>query len=70
MTKEATKIDTDKAPADVASGNETYVNMQDANVAENGTTETGDNLVQMEIDTKVGIIKHMLQFICGFRIYM
>ncbi|CAH1425533.1 unnamed protein product [Lactuca virosa] len=53
VTKEATKMDTDKAPADVASGNETDVNMQDANVAENGATETGDVPVQMETDTKV-----------------
>ncbi|XP_023761841.2 heat shock 70 kDa protein 15 [Lactuca sativa] len=53
VTKEATKMDTDKAPADVASGNETDVNMQDANVAENGATETGDKPVQMETDTKV-----------------
>ncbi|KAI3525042.1 hypothetical protein L1887_03713 [Cichorium endivia] len=53
VTKEATKMETDKAPADVASTNETDVNMLDASVTENGASETGDNPVQMETDAKV-----------------
>ncbi|KAI3789717.1 hypothetical protein L2E82_02520 [Cichorium intybus] len=53
VTKETTKVDVNKAPADVASANETDVNMQDASVTENGASETGDNPVQMETDAKV-----------------
>ncbi|XP_076902745.1 heat shock 70 kDa protein 15-like [Bidens hawaiensis] len=51
--KEPAKMDTDKAPADAISTNESDVNMQDAPVTENGAQETGDNPVQMETDTKV-----------------
>ncbi|KAL4589187.1 hypothetical protein LXL04_002092 [Taraxacum kok-saghyz] len=52
-----TKMDTDKTPADVASTNESDINMQDASVAENGASETGDNTVQMETDAKVEATK-------------
>ncbi|XP_071686009.1 heat shock 70 kDa protein 15-like [Rutidosis leptorrhynchoides] len=53
VSKETTKMETDKVPADVPSTNETDVNMQDASAAENGASETGDNPVQMETDAKV-----------------
>ncbi|KAJ0697588.1 putative Heat shock protein 70 family [Helianthus annuus] len=53
VSKKPSKMDVDKAPADVASTNETDVNMQDAPVTENGAQEAGDNPVQMEADTKV-----------------
>ncbi|GJW15523.1 heat shock 70 kDa protein 15-like protein [Tanacetum coccineum] len=52
-SKEATKMDTDNASADVPSTNETDVNMDDAPVTENGAVDTGDNAVKMETDTKV-----------------
>ncbi|GJU44080.1 heat shock 70 kDa protein 15-like protein [Tanacetum coccineum] len=52
-SKEATKMDTDNASADVPSTNETDVNMEDAPVTENGAVDTGDNAVKMETDTKV-----------------
>ncbi|KAJ0881312.1 putative Heat shock protein 70 family [Helianthus annuus] len=57
VSKEPSKMDVDKAPADVASANETDVNMQDAPVTENGAQEAGDNPVQMEADTKVEVPK-------------
>ncbi|KAF5788116.1 putative Heat shock protein 70 family [Helianthus annuus] len=57
VSKEPSKMDVDKAPADVASTNETDVNMQDAPVTENGAQEAGDNPVQMEADTKVEVPK-------------
>ncbi|KAM0017437.1 putative Heat shock protein 70 family [Helianthus debilis subsp. tardiflorus] len=57
VSKEPAKMDVDKAPADVASANETDVNMQDAPVTENGAQEAGDNPVQMEADTKVEVPK-------------
>ncbi|KAK1416833.1 hypothetical protein QVD17_25950 [Tagetes erecta] len=53
VSKEPSTMDIDKATADVASTNETDVNMQDAPVSENGSQETGDNPVQMEADAKV-----------------
>ncbi|KAJ0744467.1 putative Heat shock protein 70 family [Helianthus annuus] len=53
VSKEPSKMDVDKAPADVASTNETDVNMQDAPVTENDAQEAEDNPVQMEADTKV-----------------
>ncbi|MFS7980798.1 putative Heat shock protein 70 family [Helianthus anomalus] len=57
VSKEPSKMDVDKAPADVASANETDVNMQDAPVTDNGAQEAGDNPVQMEADTKVEVPK-------------
>ncbi|KAD6794594.1 hypothetical protein R6Q59_021435 [Mikania micrantha] len=53
VSKEPEKMDIDKASAEVASINETDVNMQDAPVTENGAQETCDNPVQMEADAKV-----------------
>ncbi|KAJ0530731.1 putative Heat shock protein 70 family [Helianthus annuus] len=53
VSKEPSTMDVDKAPADVASTNETDVNMQDAPVTENDAQEAEDNPVQMEADTKV-----------------
>ncbi|KAK9078307.1 hypothetical protein SSX86_002364 [Deinandra increscens subsp. villosa] len=50
VSKEPSKMDIDKAPADVASTNETDVNMQDAPVTENGAQGTNDNPVQIEAD--------------------
>ncbi|KAK9078310.1 hypothetical protein SSX86_002367 [Deinandra increscens subsp. villosa] len=50
VSKEPSKMDIDKAPADVASTNETDVNMQDASVTENGAQGTNDNPVQIEAD--------------------
>ncbi|XP_076887908.1 heat shock 70 kDa protein 15-like [Bidens hawaiensis] len=47
-SKETTKMDLDKPPT-----NETDVNMQDAPGAENGVSDTGDNVAQMETDAKV-----------------
>ncbi|KAI3819770.1 hypothetical protein L1987_13619 [Smallanthus sonchifolius] len=52
VSKEPSKMDIDKAPADVASTIETDVNMQDAPVTENGAQGMGDNPVQMEADAK------------------
>ncbi|XP_024979378.1 heat shock 70 kDa protein 15-like [Cynara cardunculus var. scolymus] len=56
-SKEAAKMDLDKAPADVPTTNESDVNMQDAPGAENGAPETGDNPAQMETDAKVEATK-------------
>ncbi|XP_076945364.1 heat shock 70 kDa protein 15-like [Bidens hawaiensis] len=53
VTNEPSKMDVDKAQAEVASTNEGDVNMQDAPVTENGGQETGDAPVQMETDAKV-----------------
>ncbi|KAK1414269.1 hypothetical protein QVD17_30013 [Tagetes erecta] len=53
VSNESSKMDVDKAPAEAVSSNGNDVNMQDASVTENGATETGDNPVQMETDTKV-----------------
>ncbi|KAF5787313.1 putative Heat shock protein 70 family [Helianthus annuus] len=53
VSKEPSKRDIDKASADVASTNETDVNMQDAPEKENDAQEAGDNPIQMEAETKV-----------------
>lgn len=53
VSKEATKMDMDKAPTDVPATGETDVNMQDATGAENGVSVAGDNPAQMETDFKV-----------------
>ncbi|KAI7748651.1 hypothetical protein M8C21_012451, partial [Ambrosia artemisiifolia] len=53
VSNESSNMDTDKAPAEVASTNENDVNMQDASVTENGALEKGDTPVQMETDAKV-----------------
>lgn len=68
VTKEATKMETDEAPSEVAppSAEEADVNMQDAKGtddtpgAENGVPESGDKPVQMETDAKVSGL------LCGF----
>ncbi|MFS7992361.1 putative Heat shock protein 70 family [Helianthus anomalus] len=52
-SKETTKMDVDKAPADAPPTNETDVNMQDAPGAENGVSETGDVPAKMETESKV-----------------
>ncbi|KAL7140085.1 hypothetical protein ABFS83_09G097400 [Erythranthe nasuta] len=55
VVKEATKMETDEAPAATPSTTETDVNMQDAKTdgAENGVPESGDKTAQMETDVKV-----------------
>lgn len=68
QTKEATKMETDEAPSEVAppSAEEADVNMQDAKGtadapgAENGVPESGDKPEQMETDAKVSGL------LCGF----
>ncbi|XP_076902725.1 heat shock 70 kDa protein 15-like [Bidens hawaiensis] len=52
-SEEPSEMDIDKVPADMASTNESDVNMQDAPVTENGAQETVENPVQIEADTKV-----------------
>ena len=46
-------MDTDNASADVPSTKEIDVNMEDVPVTKNGATDTRDNDVKMETDTKV-----------------
>ncbi|KAI3814957.1 hypothetical protein L1987_14606 [Smallanthus sonchifolius] len=52
VSNEQSKMDIDKAPAEVTSTNGIDVNMQDASVTENGALETGDTPAQMETDAK------------------
>ncbi|KAK9069703.1 hypothetical protein SSX86_011607 [Deinandra increscens subsp. villosa] len=59
MSKEPLKMNIDMAPTDLASTNETDVNMQDALVTENGAQDTDDSHVQIQAGAKIKSIRDM-----------